>query len=156
MEVRDWKRSIYDFLWGSSEVPENWAITFLLSNVSYIILGIVLLLKVTNDVYDQDRYLRAWILLLVGFVSMMFHSNQVTHGNHDHRTGVFHFLDVSTAIIAFIFSIFIRGINNVPSITWILIAVSMPFYLYNGRNYWIFHSIWHLISAIVLFTILDY
>jgi hypothetical protein len=73
-------RKVYDTLWGSSEVPENWMISFLLSNAIYILYGIILLLKVTGDEYDNDRYLRAWLILLVGFVSTMFHSNQVIHG----------------------------------------------------------------------------
>jgi len=147
---------IYNVLWGSSEVPEHWMITFILSNASYIALGVYLLLKTTNDIHDEDRHLRAWILLLVGFVSTMFHSNQIIHGHNDCRTSVFHFMDVSVAIVAFVFAVAIRGLGNLPPITWILIAVSLPFYLYNGKHYWLLHSIWHFISAVVLFTILDY
>ena len=149
-------KNIYNTLWGSSEVPENRTITFLLSNLSYIVFGILLILKKTNDVYDNDRITRAWILLLVGFVSTIFHSNQVAHGHDDHRTGVFHFMDISMAIIAFVFAIFIRGIDNIPSLAYILVLSSLPFYLYNGRYYWLAHSIWHLISATVLFVVLDY
>lgn len=147
---------IYNTLWGSSEVPDNWMITFLMSNLAYIILGITLMLKTTNDVYDEDRFTRAWIIILVGFVSTIFHSNQVAHGHDDHRTGIFHFLDVSVAILAFIFAAFFRGWQNIPSITYILIAISLPFYLYNGKYYWLAHSGWHIISAFILYSILDY
>lgn len=149
-------RKIYNTLWGNSEVPENWMITFLLSNVSYIALGVFLLLKTTDDIFDEDRHLRAWIIILVGFVSTIFHSNQIIHGHDDKRTGMFHFMDISIAIFAFILAVIIRGIENVPYITWVLIVFSLPFYLYNGKYYWLTHSIWHLISAVVLFTILDY
>lgn len=149
-------KRIYDTLWGSSDVPENWMLSFLLSNIGYIVVGIYLLLKETNDVYDQDRFLRAWAVLLVGFVSTMFHSHQVAHGSHDYRTGIFHSLDIITALLAFVFAVFIRGWQNVPPETFYLIIISLPFYLYNGKYYWLFHSIWHFISALVLFTILNY
>jgi uncharacterized membrane protein len=148
--------AIYETLWGSSEVPENRTVSFLLSNFSYILFGILLLLKRTGDQYDEDRMTRAWIILLVGFVSTIFHANQVLHGHEDHRTNVFHKLDITVAILAFAFAILIRGIDNVPPITFILIVISAPFYLYNGRYYWLSHSIWHFISALILYTILDY
>jgi hypothetical protein len=154
--MKELGKKIYETLWGSSEVPENWMITFILSNVVYIVLGIYLLLTTTDGIHDNDRHLRAWIIILVGFVSTIFHSNQVIHGHDDHRTGAFHFMDVSVAIVAFVLAVIIRGIENIPSITWLLIAISLPFYLYNGKYYWLFHSIWHFISAIILFTILDY
>lgn len=150
-----WKK-VYNTLWGSSEVPENWMISFLLSNAIYILYGIILLLKVTGDGYDNDRYLRAWLILLVGFVSTMFHSNQVIHGHEDKRTSAFHFLDISIAIVSFLVAIWLRGIENIPVMAYYLLIISIPFYLYNGRYYWLFHSIWHIISATVLFIILDY
>jgi hypothetical protein len=148
--------TIYNTLWGSSEVPENRTVTFLLSNFSYILFGILLLLKKTDDQFDEDRFTRAWIVLLVGFVSTIFHANQVVHGHGDTRTDVFHKLDIIIAILAFIFAVFIRGIDNIPVEVYYLLALSAPFYLYNGRYYWLSHSIWHLISAFILFTILDY
>ena len=149
-------RRIYKTFWGSSEVPDQKIIGFLLSNFSYIVLGLYLILKQTNDQYDEDRTTRAWIIILVGFVSTVFHSNQVTHGHDDHRTEYFHFMDIATAIAAFIFAVFIRGIDNIPPLTYVLLGLSVPFYFYNGKYYWLTHSIWHLISALVLFTILDY
>ena len=149
-------RKVYDTLWGSSEVPENWMISFLLSNAIYILYGIILLLKVTGDEYDNDRYLRAWLILLVGFVSTMFHSNQVIHGHDDKRTSAFHFLDISIAIVSFLVAIWLRGFDDIPVIVYYLLALSAPFYLYNGPHYWLFHSVWHILSATVLFVILDY
>lgn len=147
---------IYDTLWGSSDVPENWMVSFILSNFVYILYGIVLLLKHTGDVYDEDRYLRAWTILLVGFVSTMFHSNQTAHGNDDRRTAMFHTLDIGVAIAAFLFSLYLRGLQNVPVSVWYLLVASLPFYLYNGKYYWFTHSIWHIISATILFLILHY
>jgi hypothetical protein len=149
-------RKIYKTLWGGSDIPDNRIVEFLLSNFSYIVLGLYLILKQTNDYNDNDRVTRAWIIILVGFVSAVFHSSQVTHGHDDHRTGYLHYMDIATAVAAFLFSIFIRGIENIPSISYILLALSIPFYFYNGKYYWLTHSIWHLISALVLFTILDY
>lgn len=149
-------KGIYELLWGSSEVPTNRTITFLLSNLSYIILGIIIILRDTGQVYDIDRATRAWILILVGFVSTIFHSNQIAHGNDDHRTGVFHFTDIAVAVLAFVFSIVVRGVGNIPSSVYVLVLASLPFYLYNGRYYWLSHSIWHFISAVILFIILDY
>ena len=148
--------SIYDTLWGSSEVPENWMLSFILSNAIYIIYGIILLTRVTGGEYDNDRYLRAWLILLVGFVSTMFHSNQVIHGHDDKRTSMFHFFDISTAILSFLFAIWLRGLDDIPVYIYYLIALSLPFYLYNGPYYWLFHSIWHIISATILFSILNY
>lgn len=147
---------IYNTLWGSSEVPENQTVSFLLSNLSYIALGIYLLITSPTGIYDEDRATRAWIIILVGFVSTVFHANQVSHGSHDHRTGVFHILDISTAIVAFLFAVFIRGIDNIPSSTYWFLVASIPFYLYNGKYYWLAHSVWHFLSAVTLFTILDY
>lgn len=147
---------VYNTLWGSSEVPENRTLTFILSNFSYILFGILLLLKRTDNQFDEDRFTRAWIILLVGFVSTIFHANQVVHGHGDTRTDLFHKLDIAIAVLAFIFAVFIRGFDNIPNQAYILILVSAPFYLYNGRYYWLSHSIWHFVSALVLFTILDY
>jgi hypothetical protein len=149
-------KTVYNTLWGDSEVPENRTLTFLLSNFSYILFGVVLLLKRTGDQFDEDRVTRAWIILLVGFVSTIFHANQVVHGHGDTRTDVFHKLDISIAILAFVFAVFIRGITNIPTQVYILLIVSAPFYLYSGRYYWLSHSIWHFISALILFNILDY
>lgn len=147
---------IVNTLWGSSEIPENHIYEIIVSNLSYIALGCYLLLKKTNDVYDEDRYLRGMIMILVGFVSTIFHSSQVIHGHDDHRTSIFHFTDVATAVISFLIAIYLRGIDNVPEISWYLIVLSVPFYLYNGKYYWLAHSFWHVISAAVLFTILNY
>lgn len=152
---RVWNR-VYDTLWGSSEVPENWMISFLLSNFIYIVYGIILLAKVTGDEFDNDRYLRAWLILLVGFVSTMFHSNQVIHGNDDKRTSLFHFLDVSIAILSFLFAVWLRGFDDIPISVYWLLVISAPFYLYNGPYYWLFHSVWHIISATILFILLNY
>lgn len=149
-------RKVYDALWGSSEVPENWMLSFLLSNAIYIIYGIILLLKVTGDEFDNDRYMRAWLILLVGFVSTMFHSNQVVHGHEDKRTSLFHFLDISIAILSFLFAVWLRGFDDIPVSVYYLLALSVPFYLYNGKYYWLFHSFWHIISGTVLFILLNY
>jgi hypothetical protein len=148
--------SVYNTLWGSSEIPENWMISFIMSNAIYILYGIVLLFGATGDVLDSDRFLRAWLILLVGFASTIFHSNQVIHGHSDKRTSVFHFFDISIAIGAFIIAVWLRGIENVPTSVYYLIALSVPFYLYNGKYYGLFHSIWHIISATILFIILNY
>lgn len=154
-EKKIWTR-MYNTLWGSSEVPENWMISFILSNAIYILYGIILLFGVTGDAFDDNRYLRAWLILLVGFASTIFHSNQVIHGHSDCRTSVFHFLDISIAIVAFIIAVWLRGIENVPTSVYWLIVLSLPFYLYNGKYYWVFHSVWHIISATILFIILNY
>jgi hypothetical protein len=147
---------VYNTLWGEAEVPENRTLAFLLSNFSYILFGILLILKRTGDQFDEDRVTRAWIILLVGFVSTIFHANQVVHGHEDTRTDIFHKLDITIAVLSFIFAVIIRGVHNIPSQVYILLIVSAPFYLYNGRYYWLSHSIWHFISALILYNILDY
>jgi uncharacterized membrane protein len=147
---------VYDVLWGSSPIPDNHIYEILISNLTYIILGAYMILTPTGTSHDDDRYIRAMILILVGFVSTIFHANQVTHGMDDHRTSSFHVTDISIATLAFLTAVYMRGLSNIQNETWYLVVVAIPLYLYNGPYYWLTHSLWHVISAFILFTILDY
>lgn len=148
--------NVYNILWGSSDIPEDHLYEILISNISYILLGVYMIMTTSGSSHDDDRYIRAMILILVGFVSTIFHANQVTHGNDDPRTSSFHLTDISIALLAFLAAVYMRGLSNIPNITWYLFIVAIPVYLYNGPYYWLTHSLWHIISAFVLFTILDY
>jgi hypothetical protein len=92
------KSRVYNVLWGSSDIPDNHVYEILISNITYIILGGYMILTTTGSSHDEDRYIRAMILILVGFVSTIFHANQVTHGMEDDRTTSFHITDISIEI----------------------------------------------------------
>lgn len=149
-------KKVYDVLWGSSLIPDNHIYEILISNLTYIVLGSYMIITTTTNSHNDDRYIRAMILILVGFVSTIFHANQVSHGMDDHRTTSFHITDVLVAILAFLIALYMRGISNVSSETWYLVVVAIPLYLYNGPYYWLTHSLWHVLSAFILFLILDY
>lgn len=148
-------------VWGAVPAPENFYISFLLSNVGYILFGSLLLLKDDIDpttgrrMINSSRYLRGWLMFLVGIISVVFHSNQVAHGHEDTRTHIFHILDVSVAIIIMIIALILNGRRNIPVHVWVVAIISVLMFL-ESDHYGLVHSAWHLASSYVLFELLNY
>lgn len=148
-------------VWGAVPAPENFYISFLLSNIGYIVFGSLLLLKddidpaTGNKVVNSSRYLRGWLMFLVGIISVIFHSNQVVHGHEDTRTSIFHILDISVAIIIMIIAIILNGGQNISPGVWVVGAASLFMFLDN-KHYGLVHSLWHLSSSYVLYELLRY
>lgn len=148
-------------VWGAVPAPENFYVSFLLSNIGYIVFGSLLILKddidpaTGNKVVNSSRYLRGWLMFLVGIISVIFHSNQVVHGHEDTRTSIFHVLDISVAIIIMLIAIYLRGTGNIPMSAWIVGVISLFMFLDN-KHYGLVHSLWHLSSSYVLYELLNY
>lgn len=148
-------------VWGAVPAPENFYVSFLLSNIGYIAFGAMLILRddidpVTgNKVVNSSRYLRGWLMFLVGIISVIFHSNQVVHGHEDHRTNIFHILDISVAIIIMIIALILNGRRDLPIHVWVVGVVSLLMFLDNN-HYGLVHSLWHLSGSYVLYELLNY
>lgn len=148
-------------VWGAVPAPENFYISFLLSNIGYIVFGSLLLLKddvdpaTGNKVVNSSRYLRGWLMFLVGIISVIFHSNQVVHGHEDTRTSIFHILDISVAIIIMIIAIILNGGQNISPSVWV-VGVASLFMFLDNHHYGLVHSLWHLSSSYVLYELLKY
>lgn len=154
-------RHLIGRVWGAVPAPENFYISFLLSNIGYIVFGSILILKddidpaTGNKVVNSSRYLRGWLMFLVGIISVIFHSNQVVHGHEDTRTSIFHVLDISVAIIIMIIAIILNGGQNISPTVWIVGIASLLMFLDN-KHYGLVHSLWHLSSSYVLYELLKY
>lgn len=148
-------------VWGSVPAPENYMFLFLVSNIGYLIFGSILLLTDDTDpltgakLRNDSRYWRGWLMLLVGVISVVFHSNQIVHGHEDHRTDIFHILDVSFAMIVLFIAILLNGTRTIQWYVWLVSAVSIIMFL-DSNHYGIVHSLWHLGSSFVLYELLNY
>ena len=148
-------------VWGAVPAPENFYVSFLLSNIGYIAFGAMLILRDDidpvsgNKVVNSSRYLRGWLMFLVGIISVIFHSNQVVHGHEDDRTNIFHILDISVAIIIMIIALILNGRRNIPIHVWVIGVISLFMFLDNN-HYGLVHSLWHLSGSYVLYELLNY
>jgi hypothetical protein len=133
---------------GLFNYKNNIKIVLIISNIIFLLYSIILL---------KQKKSFSIIFFIIFLISSLFHYHQCYSNNCTKYQIIDILVSISMAIFAFIYVFLFnkKKLKNKNIYIYNIILCLICFNIYNNQiNYIIFHSLWHILSAILLYELL--